>query len=194
VQAPVIAPAIALVAGALMAPAAPAATATTVIDRTLSCEAGITGGIRKLRIVAASAIEKGPQKHVAIIELTTQADPFRLTGLSEEFMDLSPKCVRSTASVPLTSRGLSGGAASIFEDEFGCPTPRRVLLHVRVVFAGRVALRLGSPIPGGPRMWYAIAPVNAGSFAVRTLGGKPIAYATVANTGKARVFTRGSCG
>jgi hypothetical protein len=188
-----IAPAIALVAAALVAPASPAAPATTVIDRTLSCEVGITGGIYKLHVVAASAIRQGPQKHDASIEVTTRLDPFRLAGVGEGYMDLSPKCVRSTASVPFTSRGLSGGAASVFEDDFGCPAPKRVLVHVRAVFPGRVALRLGSPFPGDAKRWFAIADVDEGAVAVRTLKGKPIAYATVKDTGKARVFTRGSC-
>jgi hypothetical protein len=185
-----MAPAIAVVAAALVTPAAPA---TTVIDRTLSCPVGITGGIPKLHVIASSAVRQGPQKHDASIEVTTRLDPFRLAGVGEGYMDLSPKCVRSTASVPFTSRGLSGDAASVFEDDFGCPAPGRVLVHVRAVFPGRVALRLGSPFPGDAKRWFAIADVDEGAIAVRTLKGRPIAYATVKNTGKARVFTRSSC-
>jgi hypothetical protein len=44
-------------------------------------------------------------------------------------------------------------------------------------------------------VWYAIAPVDKGEIAVRTTKGKPVAYESFSSdTGKARLFTRGSCG
>jgi len=168
-----------------------------VIDRTVVCDAGLYGGIPKLHIVASSEIRNGPQAHAAEISVVTKPDagPDRLTGVGGGYMDLSPQCKRSTAKVPLTSRGLTGFVASQFEDDLGCPTTSRVLIRVRAVFPGRAALRLGSPVPGGDRRWYAIAPVDKGEIAVRTLKGKPIAYESFSSeTGKARLFTKGSCG
>jgi hypothetical protein len=188
-----------LLAAALAAPlsanARPEAGAVTVIDRTLSCEAGVYGGIRKLHVVATSAIEDGPQEHTAEISVVSKGQAIdRLVGVGGGYMNLSPACKRSTAQVPLTSRGLSGFVASQFEDDLGCPTSARVLIRVRAVFPGRAALRLGTPIPGSPRVWYVIAPVDRGEIAVRTTGGKAIAYERFsAETGKAKLYTRGSC-
>jgi hypothetical protein len=189
---------IAALAAPLAAYARPEAPSVTVIDRTVVCEAGLYGGIPKLHIVATSAIPSGPQERTAEISVVTKAGrpgPDRLTGVGRGYMDLSPQCKRSTARVPLTSRGLSGFVASQFEDDLGCLTPARVLIRVRAVFPGRASLRLGAPIPNSPRVWYAIAPVDKGEIAVRTIKGKPIAYESFSSkTGKARLFTRGSCG
>jgi hypothetical protein len=187
----------AVLAAPLSAYAGPEAASVTVIDRTVLCPAGLYGGIPGLHIVATSAVRGGPQEHTAEISVITKPDsgPARLTGVGGGYMDLSPACKRSSARVPLTSRGLTGFVASQFEDDLGCPTPARVLIRVRAVFPGRASLRLGSPIPGSPRTWYAIAPVDAGQIAVRTLKGRPIAYESFSSkTGKARLFTRGSCG
>jgi hypothetical protein len=186
-----------LLVAALVAPlsaqARPDAPSVTVIDRTVVCQAGIYGGIPKLHIVATSAIRGGPQEHppeVSVVSKTT-----RLTGVGGGYMDLTPQCKRSTAHVPFTTRGLSGFVASQFEDDLGCPTTLRVLIRVRAVFPGRAALRLGSPVPGGERRWYAIAPVDKGQIAVRTLKGKPIAYESFSSeTGKARLYTKRGCG
>ena len=167
--------------------------AGTVIDRTLLCETGIRGGIHKLQVIASSSIREGPQKHEANIAITTRVDPFRLAGIGENWLDFSPKCRRSATTVALTSRGLSGGAASVFEDEYGCPVPTKVLVRVRGVFYERVSLVLSALIPG-LRTWHALGYVKEGAIAVRTLGAKRVAYVTVAATGKARIFTRGSCG
>jgi hypothetical protein len=185
-----------LLAAALVAPlsahARPDAPSVTVIDRTVVCESGVYGGIRMVHIVASSAIRGGPQEHAAEVSVVTKTG--RLTGIGGGYMDLSPDCKRSTARVPLTARGLSGFVASQFEDDLGCPTATRVLIRVRAVFPGRAALRLGTPVPGGERRWYAIAPVDRGQIAVRTLKGKPIAYESFSSeTGKARLFTKGSC-
>jgi hypothetical protein len=190
-----------LLAAALTAPlsahAQPEGALVTVIDRTVMCTAGIYGGLPKLHIVATSAVRTGPQDHTAEITVVTKpsSGPDRLTGVGGGYMDLSPACKRSSAHVALTSRGLTGFVASPFTDDLGCLTPARVLIRVRAVFPGRAALRLGAPIPGSPRTWYAIAPVDKGEIAVRTLKGRAIAYESfTSETGKARLFTRGSCG
>jgi len=189
-----------LLAAALAAPlsayARPEAALVTVIDRTVVCTAGIYGGLPKLHIVATSAVRRGPQEHTAEITVVTKpsSGPGRLAGVSGGYVDLSPACKRSSAHVALTSRGLAGFVASPFTDDLGCLTPARVLIRIRAVFRGRAALRLGAPIPSSPRTWYAIAPVDKGQIAVRTLKGRPIAYESfTSETGKARLFTRGSC-
>lgn len=186
-----------LLAAALVAPlsaqARPDAASVTVIDRTVICQSGIYGGIPKLHIVASSAIRSGPQEHPAEVSVVSKTG--RLAGVGSSYMDLTPQCKRTTVRVPLTSRGLSGFVASQFEDDLGCTTTSRVLIRVRAVFPGRAALRLGSPIPGGDRRWYVIAPVDKGEIAVRATTGKPIAYESFSSeTGKARLFTKRGCG
>ncbi|MEX2210664.1 MAG: hypothetical protein WD689_02735 [Gaiellaceae bacterium] len=177
------------VVAAFVAPAAPAAT---VIDRTLLCEVGISGGVRKLKLYSSSAIREGPQQHAASVDVSTNLRPtWRLAAIGEGSLELSPACTRSSATVPLSARGLDGGAAGIFGDEHGCLTPRRVLLRVRATFTSRVTLRRGSPY--GFPVLFARGTVEQASLAIRTQAGKPLAYATVSETGKARLFTAGSC-
>ena len=186
----------AVLAAPLSAYARPDAASVTVVDRTVVCTAGTYGGLPKLHITAASEVRSGPQSHTPEITVVTKPDsgPDRLTGVGGGYMALSPACKRSSAQVAFTTRGLTGFVASPFTDDLGCLTPARVLIRVRAVFPGRAALRLGSPIPGSPRTWYAIAPVDKGEIAVRTLKGRPIAYESFSSeTGKARLFTRGSC-
>ena len=52
------------------------------------------------------------------------------------------------------------------------PDARAVLIRVHAVLPGRASLRLGTPIPGSPRVWYVIAPVDRGEIAVRTTEGQ----------------------
>ncbi|MEX2645380.1 MAG: hypothetical protein WD249_03865 [Gaiellaceae bacterium] len=161
--------------------------ASRVIDRTVLCEIGVQGGVRVATIKAASAIPSVDR--YANVELGGGVRPaWRLAYLGGGEVALSPACTRSSSRVPLTTRGLSGGAADRFGDEHDCWTPRRVLLRVRGVFRSPVALRLGRPY--GFPLLFARGTVLEAEFAIRTQSGRPIAYASVSReTGKARVFT-----
>lgn len=91
--------------------------------------------------------------------------------------------------VPLSSAGLSGGDASHFEEGFQCAGLRRVLVRVRAVLAVPASFRLDR------RFLYleANAPVQEGSIAARTVSGRPLVFARVKGSGKARIFTAPSC-
>ena len=148
----------------------------TVIDRTVVCSAGLYGGLPKLHIVASSEIRNGPQAHtpeISVVPTAGRRDPIGSRGSAAATSISARSASDRAAQVPLTSRGLSGFVASQFEDDLGCLTPARVLIHVHAVFPGRASLRLGAPVPNSPRVWYVIAPVDKGEIAVRTMKGKP---------------------
>jgi hypothetical protein len=90
--------------------------------------------------------------------------------------------------VPLSARGLSGGAASYFGDRYACPAPRRAYIRVRAIFRTPMSLRLDRRL-----MLKTDVPVRQASFVVRTESGKPFAYASVNEAGKARLFTSPAC-
>lgn len=160
--------------------------ASRIVDRTVLCEVGSQGGVYVATLRAASAIRATGK--VANVALRTRLVPnWRLVYIGATEVLLSPACRRSTARVALTSRGLSGGVADRFGDESDCWTPRRVLIRVRAVFRSPVTLRLGSPYRF-PEL-FARGKVKEASLAMRTPAGKPLAFATVSETGRARLFT-----
>lgn len=99
------------------------------------------------------------------------------------------QCRASRAHVPLSARGLMGGAAGALGDSYDCFPPRRVLVRVRAVFRSRTSLRLNS-VTGH---LFTRTPVREVSLAVRTSSGKPLAYAAALESGKARVFAAPGC-
>ncbi|MBA2384959.1 MAG: hypothetical protein H0V68_09920 [Actinobacteria bacterium] len=101
-------------------------------------------------------------------------------------------CSPSSARVLLSTRGLSGGEAGYFDDGYECAAPRRVLVRIRGVFRGAASLRLDR-LQGALKVLRATGDLTTGSFAVRTLGGKSIAFGMVTASGKATLFTNPSC-
>jgi hypothetical protein len=90
--------------------------------------------------------------------------------------------------VPLSPRGLSGGAAD-YGDRFDCQGPQRVMVRVRGVFTAPTTLRLNR----ATRWLTTSMPLQKASFVVRRDSGRPLAFASVSQTGAARVFTAPSC-
>ena len=97
----------------------------------------------------------------------------------------------TTARPPLTTKGLQGGAFSPFNTEFDCFTPRRLLLRLRGEFVRPTTLHTASPF-GYPQL-QAMGPTTQTELSLGTLEGKPIAYASIAGTKKARLFTSTEC-
>jgi hypothetical protein len=89
--------------------------------------------------------------------------------------------------VPLTAKGLQGGPVGILADQFDCPAPRRVLVRLRAV------RQSPAPFFRDRHLLKTRGDLAAGSLAVRTESGRPIAFATVSESGKARLFTARSC-
>lgn len=96
-------------------------------------------------------------------------------------------CTPSAARVPLVPAGLQGGAAGPFGEEVDCFPPRRVLLRLRAVMQSPVRLF------GNAMFLKATIPAREGYLAVRTLSGKPLVYASVLASGRARLYTAPSC-
>jgi hypothetical protein len=96
-------------------------------------------------------------------------------------------CKPSSATVPLTTRGLQGGSSGALGDQFDCTSPQRVLVRLRAV-ARSVARYY-------PEQQFVKtkATLRTGYIAVRTRAGKPLAFAAVFQSGRARIFTARNC-
>jgi hypothetical protein len=93
--------------------------------------------------------------------------------------------------VAFSTRRLQGGAAPQYEtvDQVKCYAPRTVLVRVRADFARPVELK-----PTRDRsVLSAVARLRKAEIAVRTPGGKPLVYAEVRDSGRARLFTARDC-
>jgi hypothetical protein len=172
-------------------PATSSASGARVIDRTLLCSTAIRGGIRQISIQASAAV--GPASGGASFGVLTSWVPDgRLASGSTAGLTLnSPHCSSTRANVPLAPGKLEGGSPGTSGQEFDCETPRRVLLRVRAEF--RVPTPLETSREWGYPELVARGEVTKASLAIRTQAGKPLAYATVSASGKARLFAAGSC-
>jgi hypothetical protein len=72
-------------------------------------------------------------------------------------------------------------------DEFDCFAPKQVVIRVRAVLVTPGTLRRG------PQYQTAHVAVREAKLAVRTPKGKPLAYADVQESGKARLFVAPGC-
>jgi hypothetical protein len=96
-------------------------------------------------------------------------------------------CRLTKARVTLSPQGLQGGALGPFEDGFSCATSRRVVVRVRAVLATAGVLR------SFRSFGRTTVPIREGKFVVQTEAGRRLAYAEVFESGRARLFTAGSC-
>lgn len=185
-------------------------SATRVVDRTLVCKVGMANGARSITVTAQSAFRNGSKlEWLAQATVVTPGNPVpakrneympTLVGMTAGWPAPAPLtsgalginialCSSTRATVPLSPRGLGGGAAGPLGEELKCVTPSRVHVRVRATFATPVTLELDRKDD-----WQgASARIAKGQLAVRTLSGKPLVYAEVADSGKARVFTARSC-
>ena len=190
------------------------------IDRTLLCATAPTGGIYEIEARAHEGIRESPSqwKQLPFAVVGSGGTAGRAnspalfdnslvwisagratatTTVDTEFMavpllalgTLAVKagCRTTKTRVPLTAAGLQGGAASPFGDEVDCSSPRRVLLRVRAVLEAPTSLRRRGTL------LKTSAPVKEARLAVRTQAGKPLVYAEVFESGKARLFTAPGC-
>jgi hypothetical protein len=187
--------------------------ATFVLDRTYSCAIVLHGGLYQLENRAHPGARTGTSwTKLAYAGLRTgvfsgatgnllawisAGKPTKTTTLDQEFWTFDVRtfgtvgvrgelCNPTRVTVPLTAAGLRGGAAAALGSELKCDVPRRVLVRVRAVFDSRAVLR-------GKEFESAHVPVREAKLAVRTVAGKPLAYATVSQTGKATLFTAKAC-
>jgi len=196
-------------------PAAPAQPgASRIIDRTFVCAVKLRAGARIIEPSAWSGFrdpernaqwkwlpysDVGGRDLIAYIFMYADAPPpvpeIAASSLTRWLGVDAVPCKPSQARIPLGARGLEGGLASQlqYSAEYDCPSPTAVLVRLRAEFRTPVALRIQRLYQG---RWFTTstkAPVRQGAFAVATLTGKPLAYATVSESGKARLFTARSC-
>jgi hypothetical protein len=193
--------------------AAPDSDAAFVLDRTYSCAIALHGGIYQLENRAhPGARAGGSWTKLAYVGLRagvfsggtgnllawiSAGKPTMSTTVDQEFWTFDVRtfgtigisgraCNPSRASVPLSPRGLRGGAAAVLGSELKCDVPRRVLIRLRAVIPSRASLH-------GREFESIHIPVREAKLAGRTLSGKPLVYAAVSQSGKATLFTAKGC-
>lgn len=191
-------------------------TASKIVDRTVECETGdhpirevdvtVRSGVRERGDrtkwqyrPSASFVAEGSWKPATPNRgragISAGWPPVKYAGfpLNPVALYISTRCKLSRSRVSLSRAGLSGSVASQFEDEYDCVVPARVLVRVRAIFRTPTKLRRDR--------WnrsevndVADGPVREGTLAISTFSGKPIALATVHESGRTRIFVADTCG
>lgn len=196
----------------------PTASART-FDQTLACSTRQIGGIYEVQVRAEAGIRESRSRWLKLPFMTiaspfdsgtivspyyyslawmTAGRPDSTTTVGHENNSVSvlengtvglneDRCRTSEARVQFTTQGLGGGAVSQLGETYDCAVPRRVLVRVRTTFERAPGLR-------SRRGFRATnVPILESALAARTLSGKPLVYATVAASGKTRLFTARGC-
>jgi hypothetical protein len=202
------------IGSARAAPDSDAASAV-VIDRTYVCGVELKGGIYEIEARAHAGVRSGGSwaklPYAALrtgnfgrapagnmLVWVTAGAPVRATTVDQEFWTFSVAdagtvgiysklCRQAAQPVPLQRTGLRSQDAGRLGAELVCGAPRRVLVRVRAVLSSSGRLRSGQDFHSTH------APLREATLAVRTLSGKPLAYAMVSQTGKATLFTARGC-
>lgn len=182
-------------------------TASRVVDRTVVCAIGKRAGVRKVEVHARTGTrlygDRTKWKFLADASVydgsTYPALTWMAAGWPPDFepgqqpstvtLSMAVRCRQTLTRVPLTTKGLTGFAASPLDDEYQCVVPKRVLVRVKATYRAPTSLRLN-------RKWGTLEArgvVREGVVAVRTETGKPIALATVNESGKARLYVADHC-
>jgi hypothetical protein len=187
------------------ATAAPAAV--RIIDRTLACTSGAQGGARVIFLRAQSAYgQGGTLEWLAQATVSTPGQPIpskpgyrpTLAGATAGWPPPKPltsgglgfegrRCKTTRTRVAFSRQGLTGGRAAQLGDELQCVVPKSLLVRVRAVFREPVDLAVVN------RSYSAVGRIEQGQVAVRTTDGKPLVYADVSDSGRARLFTAKGC-
>jgi hypothetical protein len=201
--------------GAFAARAGSDAASALVLDRTYVCSVELKGGLYELEARAHAGVHSGSTwaklPYTALrtgnfgrapvgnmLVWVTAGAPVGATTVDQEFwtfpvaevgtVGIYGKLCRQVAqTAPLQRTGLRTQAAGRLGAKLVCEAPRRVLVRVRAVLSSSGRLRSGEDFH------FTHAPVREATLAVRTLSGKPVAYATVSQTGKATLFTAKGC-
>ena len=180
------------------------AAKTRVIDRTLRCTIPVGAGIRELNVASQAGVrDQGDRSkwfalpHVEFfapgggvsfgIQAGGPASPTGTVSRDWRYWFETKRCRSNASRIPLSARGLQGGFASQLRERYECVTPRVVSIRLRGEFRSPASLRVGRGF-----QWTA-ATVKAGYVAARSEAGKPLVYAEIFETGKARLFLARSC-
>jgi hypothetical protein len=163
-----------------------------VMDRTQVCSVAIWGGIRQLGVGAAGLVPTEVVPRRGIGASSPWGGDAALAGASTESAWLNPnRCRPSTARVSFTSRGLRGGEIGDTRRSFECETPSRVLVRLRAAFAAPTPL--AEDRTSGHRRLVANGEVTEAALAVRTLSGRPFAFASFSAAGRVSLFVARGC-
>jgi hypothetical protein len=196
---------------------APARGHATTFDRAFACVTRTRGGINEIEARSHSGVRETSSRWKTLpfavaatgttgsaatrldnsLAWITAGKPTSTTQIEEAFIPLpvlsqgtvavSLRQCRSTRSrIPLTSRGLRGGVAGQLGETYDCESPRRVLVRVR-------ARLTGGSLRSSRGFLRASATVSEASLAVRTTDGRPLLYASVEASGRARLYTSARC-
>ena len=185
--------------------------ATRVLDQTFTCAVTLRGGAYLLGARAHSGTRlqgrwaKLPYASFRTglagddaLAWVTSGKPSAMTTVDNDYDTFDVRtygtvgvrrelCRATSINVPLTSTGLQGGGAAPLGDEFECFAPKQVVVRVRAVLAATGRLRQRDDF------LTTHVPVRAAQLAVRTLTGKPLAFAEVVESGKAKLFAARGC-
>jgi hypothetical protein len=162
-----------------------------VIDGTYTCSVAIQGGIRQLVASASGVVptEVVPRRSFGV---SSNWGEGALAAATPDSMSLNPaRCTASHTRIPLVARGLEGGSVGQERRSFECETPARVRVRIRGVFAAAAAF--AEDRTWGYRQLVAAGQVNEAALAVRTLTGRPVAFASLSASGAVRLFVARGC-
>lgn len=180
------------IAAVLLTPAHARDEASRIVDRTFSCETGYVGGVYQATVESYWFAPPQGERRIPSATVTTVLTDGFLGGISPSSMYVNRlHCDPTRARLPLTTKGLRGGAFSQFGTAHDCYTPPRVLVRIRGEFVKPTTLRTVSRF-GYPQL-EAPGATKQAQLAVGTLAGKPLAYASIAGAKKTRLFTSADC-
>lgn len=183
----------------------------TVLDRAFRCETLLSGGIREIEARAHAGVRAGRAwKKLPFAGVVSGEDnldyalvwisagrPTATTNLEEDFnhipvsgngtLAIRSGCRLTRTRVPLTTKGLDGGQVGPFSKKLDCATPRQVFVRVRAT------LERAEPLRGRDGFLRITSAIRAAAFAVHAPSGRPIVYASVTSSGRARLFTGRTC-
>jgi hypothetical protein len=188
-----------------------AAQASRTFDRTFRCTLPLHyGGIPKLDLTVMSGLKAGRRfERIATATITARTSSalgrragdgyLHVGGVSAGWPPKPPltsggvvisldRCTSAGGRPALAPRGLAGGTADSFGDGYECLPPKTVLLRTRVTFHRPTSVRV-ERARDGERTLAALARITRASWVLQTLKGKPIAYADIRESGRARMFT-----
>lgn len=178
-------------ASALATNAGADVSASRIVDRTFSCEAGFVGGLHQVTVRSGYSTIPDSSKLKVYSGVARNMFDSLASLYSEGFNVHRGNCATARARVALSTKTLRGGVVPPLGAEATCVTPTRVLLRVRASFTRPPTIdttgRYGYPLLS------VTGALETSAIAVATRTGKPIAYLSVTGAEKARFFTRPTC-
>jgi hypothetical protein len=180
------------IAAVLLAPAHARETASRIVDRTFSCEAGFVGGLYQVDVSSDYSTDPSSPVPTVFSSVTRNIFEAPMGGMDSTGVSVSRRlCAPAQGAVKLTTKGMRGGVVPRLGAAATCETPRRLLLRVRAVFSKPVTPQIVSPF-GYPQL-SATGDLELAAIAIGTRTGKTIAYLSVSGSEKARLFTTKTC-